>query len=210
MVQVKKEAVRDRIVDAAARLFEKKGYVECTVSDIARHARIGAASVYVYFPSKLDIVFAVFEPWIVSRIAETEIEAAKILNQRQRLEYVLRRFWYDLPRERNYYLRSFLQALAVSAGDDTNKSRLYAESRMRISRLVYLCLPEDRKKDVDTASVADIVIMAFDGFVINSHIECSEHAITVVCDMVLGRPRASHRTGRPARSTRTSRNAKTS
>ncbi|TWT12645.1 TetR/AcrR family transcriptional regulator [Reyranella sp. CPCC 100927] len=191
MVQVKKDIVRDRIIDAAARLFEKKGYVECTISEIAKHARIGAASVYVYFPSKLDIVFAVYEPWILARIAETEIEAAKIVNLRSRLEYVLKRFWHVLPHERNHYLRSFLQALAVSAGDDSNKSRLYAESRDRISRLVYHCLPEDRKKDFDTASMADIIIMAFDGFVINSHLECGERVIAMVCDLILGKP---HRT----------------
>ena len=60
MVQIKKDAVRARILDAVARLFEEIGYVKASMS--------ASANIYVYFPSKAEVAFAIFEPWFAERI----------------------------------------------------------------------------------------------------------------------------------------------
>lgn len=202
MVQVKKDSVRAGIVAAAASLFEEKSYADCSVSEIAKRAHLAAASVYVYFPSKLDIAFAVFEPWLIARIAQTEIGSEKILNLRDRLEYVIRRFWRDIPRERNMYVRNFLQALAMSSGNGRTKSSLYLESRQRISRLILNCLPEERQKHFDATSAAHIVIMAFDGFVINGPLDAdhlrNDAVIKLACDMIQGEGGPVRRERKPA------------
>ncbi|MDP6567374.1 MAG: TetR/AcrR family transcriptional regulator [Alphaproteobacteria bacterium] len=53
----KSEASRRRILDAAAKMFRDKGYAATTLNDIARLARMRAASIYYHFESK-DSLFA--------------------------------------------------------------------------------------------------------------------------------------------------------
>jgi AcrR family transcriptional regulator len=60
---------RNRIVEAAARVFAQKGYAGAVVADIAVEARIGKGTVYEYFNSKEDLFFAVFE-WFQKKTAE--------------------------------------------------------------------------------------------------------------------------------------------
>jgi AcrR family transcriptional regulator len=56
-----KAAKRNQIVEAAARVFARKGYAGAVVADIAVEACIGKGTVYEYFSSKEDLFFAVFE-----------------------------------------------------------------------------------------------------------------------------------------------------
>ena len=51
-----KEATRKGILDAARRLFARKGYEETTTRDIAREAGIASGTLFNYFPSKEAIV----------------------------------------------------------------------------------------------------------------------------------------------------------
>jgi TetR/AcrR family fatty acid metabolism transcriptional regulator len=49
-----------QIVDAAIRVFARKGYWSSRVSDIAREAGIAAGTIYLYFKTKEDILITVF------------------------------------------------------------------------------------------------------------------------------------------------------
>jgi AcrR family transcriptional regulator len=192
MAQVKKEAVRSRILEAASRLFEEKGYVGATMGQISARARLSTANIYVYFPSKLDIAFAIFTPWIEERIAQTEIEAASIRNPRKRLAHVLARIWRDIPYERNSYFNNFIQAIAVSTMNDGYTPKILLTMRDRVGSMIASCLPEERRDQLDLESIAHLAVMAFDGFVINGHLDpttsCTDNVIDAVCALILGRP----------------------
>lgn len=51
----------DRILDAAAHIFETKGYVATTTNAIAVDAKVSIGSLYQYYPSKDAIIFALAE-----------------------------------------------------------------------------------------------------------------------------------------------------
>ncbi len=53
---VDKKEKKDRIIDAALRVFAKKGFAKATVTDIAAAAGIGKGTVYEYFSTKEEIV----------------------------------------------------------------------------------------------------------------------------------------------------------
>src|SRR6476469_9042250 len=53
----KRERTRRALIDAAADLFERKGYDETTVAEIAAAAEIGTRTFFGYFASKEDILF---------------------------------------------------------------------------------------------------------------------------------------------------------
>jgi len=49
-----------QIIDAAVRVFARKGYWNSRVSDIARTAGIAAGTIYLYFETKEDILIKLF------------------------------------------------------------------------------------------------------------------------------------------------------
>jgi len=64
---------RQRIVEAAARVFARKGFFGASVAEIAVEAGVGKGTIYEYVSSKNDLFFAVFE-WV----AETSWTRARI------------------------------------------------------------------------------------------------------------------------------------
>jgi AcrR family transcriptional regulator len=52
---------RARLVEAASAVFAEKGYASTRVADIAERAGVGKGTVYEYFSSKEELLFAVFE-----------------------------------------------------------------------------------------------------------------------------------------------------
>lgn len=52
---------RQEILDAAAKYFKEKGYAATSMRDIAEHADLQTASLYYHFPSKAELLVAVYE-----------------------------------------------------------------------------------------------------------------------------------------------------
>jgi AcrR family transcriptional regulator len=52
---------RQAILDAAGRVFARKGYSAARMIEVARAASVGKGTIYEYFRSKEDLFFAVFE-----------------------------------------------------------------------------------------------------------------------------------------------------
>ncbi len=60
---------RPLILEAATELFAEQGFAAVTVAEIADRAGIGKGTVYEYFSSKDELLFAVFE-WMNEGIAQ--------------------------------------------------------------------------------------------------------------------------------------------
>lgn len=60
LATAKAEETRERIVDAALRLFREKGFDETTMRDIAAAANVATGAAYYYFRSKEDLVMAFY------------------------------------------------------------------------------------------------------------------------------------------------------
>ena len=78
MAQVKKEAVRDAILKAAFDLFSRQGYEGTALSRIATEAGVSTANVYVYFASKLDVLYALYDPWLRKRLTRLGKDLARV------------------------------------------------------------------------------------------------------------------------------------
>src|SRR5882757_3877384 len=53
----KRERTRRAIVEAATELFERQGYDETTIADIAAAAEIGTRTFFSYFATKEELLF---------------------------------------------------------------------------------------------------------------------------------------------------------
>jgi AcrR family transcriptional regulator len=81
---------RQRIVDAASRLFAANPYGAVQMDDVARAAGVGKATLYRYFPSKEELYLAIFGAalgGLEQRLAEI---AAARLKPSEALERLLR------------------------------------------------------------------------------------------------------------------------
>ncbi|WP_070000550.1 TetR/AcrR family transcriptional regulator [Cellulosilyticum sp. I15G10I2] len=65
-------ARRNDILDAAGRLFGRKGYAKCTVNDILDAVGIAKGTFYYYFKSKEEVLDA-----IIDRVTETAAQRAR-------------------------------------------------------------------------------------------------------------------------------------
>ncbi|MEV5407176.1 TetR/AcrR family transcriptional regulator, partial [Streptomyces albidoflavus] len=113
MAQVKKAHVREAIVDGAYKLFRKQSYLGTSVADIGRAAGIAPSNVYVYFRSKFEIFYAVYEPWLNQRLGQLERELATIDDADERLLHIVRTVWIELPVEDNGFANNLMQAVST-------------------------------------------------------------------------------------------------
>jgi TetR/AcrR family transcriptional regulator, fatty acid metabolism regulator protein len=71
-------AKRDRILDAAERVFAQRGFYAAKVADIAREAGVADGTIYLYFKNKDDLLISLFESRMerVNQILATAIATA--------------------------------------------------------------------------------------------------------------------------------------
>jgi len=168
MAQTKKTEIRQAILDAAYELFLKRGYSDTNVSDIARSAGVAPANLYVYFRSKLDILFSIHEPWLTKQFDELEMSLRRINDPRQRLRRILSTLWRDIPSVDNGFANNLMQALSTTTLREGYSPTLRVAIEERLARLLDDCLPN--LGHVSSREIANIVFMAFDGYSLNFHL----------------------------------------
>jgi len=60
-MEKKKNDKHKRIIEAATRIFARKGFFQAKISDIAREAGVADGTIYLYFDNKDDILISLFE-----------------------------------------------------------------------------------------------------------------------------------------------------
>lgn len=168
MSQTKKQDVREAILAASFRLFSEQGYSDTSIPAIAREAGISTANVYVYFRSKLDIIYTLYEPWLKERLERLDRSLKRIASPERRLERLLVILWRELPRENNGFAKNIMQALSTTGGGDDYSPHLRELFQARVAGWLADCLAVTPP---DSDVIAGIVLMAFDGFAMNVHLE---------------------------------------
>jgi AcrR family transcriptional regulator len=177
MVQQKKAAVREAILEGAFRLFSRNGYAATTLAAIAKSADVSQGNVYIYFGSKLEILYAIYDPWLRARIDRLECELNAIRSPRNRLKRLLEALWRDIPAEENGFLNNIMQAITLTDPEDGYRSTLVQWLEQRIEGIVLQALPVARRRRLRRARIAHVIIMAFDGFAIHRHLHPDENPI---------------------------------
>jgi TetR/AcrR family transcriptional regulator, fatty acid metabolism regulator protein len=116
------EDKRRQLLDAAVRVFARKGYHASRVGDIAEEAGVAHGLLYHYFKSKDDVLEAVFhENWsvLLARIASVEETEEPAADQLRHVAAILLRTWLHLPDVVRVVVREFGRSpeLAERIGD---------------------------------------------------------------------------------------------
>ena len=179
MAQTKKNGVREAILQAAFAQFSEVGYSETSIPSIAAAAGISTANVYRYFPSKLQILYTLYEPWLVARLDELGATLAHIADRRTRLEKLLLALWRELPRATNGFANNVMQALSTSGRNDAYDPHLRQLFQGRVATWIAGATALSAR---ESKIVAGVALMAFDGFAMNVHLP-----VGIVCDAATAR-----------------------
>jgi AcrR family transcriptional regulator len=188
LVQVKKKEVRQAILDSAYDLFSERGYHSTTLQDIADFAGVGVSSLYSYFPSKLHLLYAVFEPWHMDAFAQLEKRMRRLKSPRERLRAVLLGLWRDIPMANIGLTNSLMQALASADPLQKKPVPLLKWTEERLTKLLAEAIETDGSGPVDCDAMSTLFIMAYDGFVINrrlNDLRDIEQLSAATCDVLL-------------------------
>jgi TetR/AcrR family fatty acid metabolism transcriptional regulator len=80
---------KDRIIEAALRIFAEKGFQDATIAEISKKAGVSEATVYENFGTKEDLLFSIPEMVTVETIAEFERVLPYIRGTEARIRAVL-------------------------------------------------------------------------------------------------------------------------
>ncbi|GAA2393280.1 TetR/AcrR family transcriptional regulator [Dactylosporangium salmoneum] len=68
--EMKRQRTRQALVEAAIELFERDGYEQTTIADIAAAAEIGTRTFFGYFATKEDLLFPESDTRVAASLAE--------------------------------------------------------------------------------------------------------------------------------------------
>jgi AcrR family transcriptional regulator len=191
MVQRKKEEVRDAILKAAFKLFTEEGFSDTRVPAIAREAGMSTANLYVYFSSKMEILFTLYSPWLRQRLERIEIDLKGLPTTQLRLQKLLTALWHDLPKEDNGFTHNVIEAVSSKSSHDEYSPELRNFFVSQVARWL------EEYADLDSSGsghMATVIVMAFDGFATNVRLEhgvaCTAEMVELFSGLILGRVKA--------------------
>jgi TetR/AcrR family fatty acid metabolism transcriptional regulator len=79
---------RDRILEAAVKVFARKGYFAARVADIAGQAGVADGTIYLYFRNKEDILVSLFDETMAEHIEKGREEIATVEGAAARLRVI--------------------------------------------------------------------------------------------------------------------------
>jgi len=146
--------VRQRLFDAAMRLFADRGFPQTTVEDITNAADVGKGTFFNYFPSKEELLTAFGDLRIGKiRAALAEAEAGS-----EPVAAILRRLYVGLasdPGRSPELARGMLLAMLSSDAVREKVCKRFAQSHVMMTKMFKLAqLRGEARRDVSAADMA--------------------------------------------------------
>ncbi|MFF5988336.1 TetR/AcrR family transcriptional regulator [Prauserella flavalba] len=147
-----------QLVDAAARVFERKGFVEATISDIAAEAGVSKPTVYQYVTSKRWLLETIVEQIIYPLRHSIEEIVASDLPAREKLMRYLQVQVNSAIRYRTYYAVLHADQHQLSPKALRNYNSWAREVNHTATSLFKLCAEEGVvRADLDVMTVVNLV-----------------------------------------------------
>lgn len=168
---VNKEEKKGQILEAAVKVFSKKGLNNTKISDIAEEAAIGKGTIYEYFKSKDEVFTASFHYFMENFEKGLSHRLYRIQDPMEKLRAYFSA-WSDIF-EGKYldYIEIVLEfwAEGVRQRDDSWKidlNSIYSQNRDMLDFLLSDCVSKGEIKRVDTKLIASTMLGALDGILI--------------------------------------------
>ncbi len=116
-----RESTREKLLEAAEKVFAKKGYYEAAVDEIVRQSSTSKGSVYFHFPTKESLFLAVMDHLGERLVQRVEGKVAQVTDPTQRLDVALTTTLETLTKHRT--LARLLLSKGVGTGSAFARKR---------------------------------------------------------------------------------------
>lgn len=137
----KRESAKTRqrqIIQAAMQCFQRKGYENTTIDDIAAEYGLSKGSIYWYYSSKKDILIAVFNHMISQLFAHYGYLVSSPISAREKLTQMVHLMAQMLLREYESY-RPFMVLMSVAYEEEELRSMsasLYEQAEQMVAEVL--------------------------------------------------------------------------
>ncbi|HEX2068228.1 MAG TPA: TetR/AcrR family transcriptional regulator [Nitrososphaeraceae archaeon] len=170
-----KTEVKEKIVQAAITTFSKYGYDKTRMDDIAKSAKLGKGTLYLYFKSKEELFYAISE----NSIKELKEQLSKLFSKKEDLVHDAEKFYDQYRNLVHDSEKVSFEMIAESSRNPKLRKALY-EQRMKVYDIVidYLRRQIEKgffRKDMDVNAIASGLVALYDGLTISKLLGISEH-----------------------------------
>ena len=169
-----KTEVKDKIVQAAITTFSKYGYDKTRMDDIAKSAKLGKGTLYLYFKSKEELFYDISE----NSIKELKEQLSKLFSKKEDLVHDAEKFYDQYRNLIHDSEKVSFEIIAESSRNPKLRKALY-EQRMKVYGIVidYLRRQIEKgffRKDMDVNAIASGLVALYDGLTISKLLGISE------------------------------------
>ena len=170
-----KTEVKEKIVQAAIATFSKYGYDKTRMDDIAKSAKLGKGTLYLYFKSKEELFYAISE----NSIKELKEQLSKLFSKKEDLVHDAEKFYDQYRNLIHDSEKVSFEMIAESSRNPKLRKALY-EQRMKVYDIVidYLRRQIEKgffRKDMDVNAIASGLVALYDGLTISKLLGISEY-----------------------------------
>lgn len=185
-----KEAQRQRIMQAAVKVFGKQGYHRSTITQIAQTADMGRGTLYWYFKSKEDLFREVILQFMHGSVQQLQ----EMINQEDSLEQTLRkiiRSWLDMAVEQPEYVHIMYSIYSHHAEGELAHELLSATTELYRQIIAFLealfqkAIHSGQMRSADSYRLSRLMIGLIDGIVLQ-HLFVEPIQPEAMTEVVLG------------------------
>lgn len=160
-----KEDKRQRIINAAYKVFARKGYINASIKDIAKEADITPGLVHYYFKNKEELLLSVQNQVQERYHNKYKGKDEKLLSPMETLQEIKSRAESD---PEWYSLRYEIYSLGLKNEDlQKEAASILRNGRESLSKPLQNIIGEDK----DTEEMASILLACFDGLALQKIID---------------------------------------
>ena len=181
----KTKSRKDRIMDVALRIFANKGFQNATISEISKEAGCSEATIYEYFGTKEDLLFAIPEKISTESIQETDRALTYIKGAEGRMRAILLAY-VRLYQSNPHY--SALVLLQLMNNKRFRRTPAHAAIRRSAHRLLD-CIKEGIadgtfKRDADPYLIRSVLLGTIEHLFIHWHMQGMPKREKSIMDML--------------------------
>lgn len=163
---------KDRIMDAALRIFAEKSFADATISEISKEAGVSEATIYEYFGTKEDLLFAIPEKISNDTFEESEAVLPYIKDVEGRLRAMMFSYIQLYQNNPHYSALILLQLMSNKRFRQTAAHAAIRRSAHRVIECVRQGIADGTfRKDVDAYVVRSMLMGTIEHVFIHWHMQ---------------------------------------
>ena len=151
----------DLILQAAEEVLTEKGYHDTSMDEIAARVGVAKGTVYLHFPSKEDLVFALFERDLAAFLQTVEQVVSSTATPRAKLETIFRCMYQGLLGKRMQLLLTLYTSLDIRKDLIEKKAQVHTCLERLTAQITTLLEEGKAAGEFDPAIPTEVMLTIF-------------------------------------------------